>query len=77
MILSGESGAGASPQEVHQLRQQLDLDRPYHVQYLAFLAGLVRLDPGQSLWTSQPVMLELGRRIPITLELALLAVAIS
>lgn len=77
MILSGESGGSASPQEVHQLRQQLGLDRPYHVQYVAFLAGLVRLDPGQSLWTSQPVMLELGRRIPITLELALLAVAIS
>ena len=77
MILSGESGTSASPQEVHQLRQQLGLDRPYHVQYLAFLGGLVRLDPGQSLWTSQPVMLELGRRIPVTLELALLAVAIS
>ncbi len=77
MILSGESGASASPQEVQQLRQQLGLDRPYYVQYLAFLGDLVRLDPGPSLWTSQPVMLELGRRIPITLELALLAVAIS
>jgi peptide/nickel transport system permease protein len=77
MILSGESGAGASPQEVQQLRQELGLDRPYYVQYVAFLAGLVRLDPGPSLWTSQPVLVELGRRIPITLELALLAVAIS
>lgn len=77
MILSGESGTSASPQEVQQLRQQLGLDRPYYVQYLAFLGDLVRLDPGPSLWTSQPVMLELGRRIPITLELALLAVAIS
>lgn len=77
MILSGESGTSASPQEVRQLRQQLGLDRPYYVQYLAFLGNLVRLDPGPSLWTSQPVMLELGRRIPITLELALLAVAIS
>ncbi len=77
MLLSGESGSTASAQEVQQLRQQLGLDRPYHVQYLTFLGGLVRLDPGQSLWTSQPVMLELGRRIPITLELAVLAVAIS
>lgn len=77
MILSGESGTSASPQEVQLLRQQLGLDRPYYVQYLAFLGDLVRLDPGPSLWTSQPVMLELGRRIPITLELALLAVAIS
>jgi peptide/nickel transport system permease protein len=77
MILSGDSGGGASAQEVHQLRQQLGLDRPYLVQYVTFLAGLARLDPGQSLWTSQPIMLELGRRIPITLELALLASAIS
>jgi peptide/nickel transport system permease protein len=77
MILSGESGVSASPQEVQQLRQQLGLDRPLHVQYLAFLGGLARLDPGLSLWTSQPVMQEIGRRIPVTLELALLAVAIS
>jgi peptide/nickel transport system permease protein len=77
MLLSGESGSGASPQEVQQLRQQLGLDRPYHVQYLTFLAGLVRLDPGNSLWTSQPVMLELWRRIPVTLELTVLAVLIS
>jgi peptide/nickel transport system permease protein len=77
MILSGDSGGGASAQEVHELRQQLGLDRPYLVQYVTFLAGLARLDPGKSLWTSQPIMLELGRRIPITLELALLASAIS
>ena len=77
MILSGESGSGASPQELGQLRQQLGLDRPYHVQYATFLAGLVRFDPGTSLWTSQPILLELGRRIPVTLELAVLAVLIS
>jgi peptide/nickel transport system permease protein len=77
MLLSGDSGSAASAQDVHHLRQQLGLDRPYHVQYMAFLAGLVRLDPGQSLWTSQPILVELGRRIPVTLELALLAIAIS
>jgi peptide/nickel transport system permease protein len=77
MILSGESGSGASPQEVRQLRQQLGLDRPLPVQYLAFLADLLRFDPGNSLWTSQPILSELGRRIPVTLELAVLAVLIS
>jgi peptide/nickel transport system permease protein len=77
MLLSGDSGAGASAQEVNQLRQQLGLDRPYHVQYATFVAGLVRLDPGNSLWTGQPVMLELRQRIPVTLELAVLAVVIS
>lgn len=77
MLLSGESGSGASAQEVNELRQQLGLDRPYHVQYVTFLAGIARLDPGTSLWTNEPIMVELGRRIPITLELALLAVVIS
>lgn len=77
MILSGESGSGASAEEVQQLRHRLGLDRPYYAQYLTFLAGLVRLDPGESLWTSQPILLELGRRIPITLELAVMAVVIS
>jgi peptide/nickel transport system permease protein len=77
MILSGESGSGASAEEVQQLRHRLGLDRPYYAQYLTFLAGLVRLDPGESLWTGQPILLELGRRIPITLELAVMAVVIS
>jgi peptide/nickel transport system permease protein len=77
MLLSGDSGTAASAEEVHRLREQLGLDRPYHAQYMTFLAGLVRLDPGKSLWTSEPIMRELGRRIPVTLELALLAVAIS
>jgi peptide/nickel transport system permease protein len=77
MILSGESGSGASAEEVQQLRHRLGLDRPYYAQYVTFLAGLVRLDPGESLWTGEPILLELGRRIPITLELAVMAVVIS
>lgn len=77
MILSGESGSGASAEEVQQLRHRLGLDRPYYAQYVTFLAGLVRLDPGESLWTGQPILLELGQRIPITLELAVMAVVIS
>ena len=77
MLLSGDSGTAASAEEVHRLREQLGLDRPYHAQYVTFLAGLVRFDPGKSLWTSEPIMRELGRRVPVTLELALLAVAIS
>jgi peptide/nickel transport system permease protein len=77
MILSGESGGGASAEEVQQLRHRLGLDRPYYAQYVTFLAGLVRLDPGESLWTGEPILLELGRRIPITLELAVMAVVIS
>jgi peptide/nickel transport system permease protein len=77
MLLGGESGGSAGAQELRQLRHQLGLDRPYYLQYVDYLGALVRLDPGQSLWTSRPVMAELDRRIPVTLELAVLAVGIS
>jgi peptide/nickel transport system permease protein len=77
MLLSGDSGGGATAQEVQDLSRQLGLDQPYHVQYATFLAGLVRLEPSTSLWTKEPVLRELARRLPVTLELALLAVLIS
>jgi peptide/nickel transport system permease protein len=76
MLLSGESG-GASAQEAQELSRQLGLDRPYPVQYVTFLGGLLRLDPGTSLWTKEPILRELAHRLPVTLELTLLAVIIS
>ena len=76
MLLSGESG-GASAQEAQELSRQLGLDRPYPVQYVTFLGGLLRLDPGTSLWTKEPILHELAQRLPVTLELTLLAVIIS
>ena len=77
VLLAGESGSAASLEEVRQLRAQLGLDRPYLVQYAAFIGGLITVNPGKSLWTGQPVMAELRQRIPITLQLALMAVLIS
>ena len=76
MLLSGESGS-ASAQEAQELSRQLGLDRPYPVQYVTFLGGLLRLDPGTSLWTKEPILRELAQRLPVTLELTLLAVIIS
>ena len=76
MLLSGESG-GASAQDAQELSRQLGLDRPYPVQYLSFVGGLLRLDPGTSLWTKEPILRELWHRLPVTLELTLLAVVIS
>ncbi len=46
-VLAGESGA-ASPEYIAQLRAQFGLDRPLPVQYLAYLANIVRLDFGYS-----------------------------
>ena len=78
MILVGPTGEGATrPEDIARLREQLGLDRPLPVQYADWLWGVVRLDVGNSLWSSEPVFSELRRRFPLSIELALLASVFS
>ena len=70
-----------SPEEVATLRRELGLDRPLVVQYARWVGDVVRGDLGTSYATRRPVSDELGRRVPLSLELAvpaaLLALAIA
>lgn len=79
MILGGdeESGTAASAEAIEALRVQLGLNQPLWVQYVDWIWGLLRFDAGNSLWSGRPVLVEIGERIPLTLELAFLALAIS
>ena len=70
-------GDVASETDIAQLRQQLDLDRPLAVQYVAFLGGLARADLGTSLRTGTPVASQILERLPATFELALAAIAVA
>jgi peptide/nickel transport system permease protein len=67
----------AYAKDIEELRAKLGLDRPLHVQYVEWAGRAVRGDLGESLWTRRPVLEEIGNRLPITLELALIALAIS
>ncbi|ODT67028.1 MAG: hypothetical protein ABS75_25970 [Pelagibacterium sp. SCN 63-23] len=79
MILGGdeEGGAGASAEAIEALRVQLGLNQPLWIQYVDWIWGLLRLDAGTSLWSGRPVLVEIGERIPLTLELAFIALALS
>jgi peptide/nickel transport system permease protein len=77
MILGGDDGGQINQQQVTALRQQLGLDRPLIVQFGAWLWGLVRFDFGNSLWTGQPIVHELAIRLPLSLQLALMATIVS
>ncbi|MEV0357397.1 ABC transporter permease [Nocardia sp. NPDC050697] len=59
-----------------QLRARYHLDRPFLVQYLLYLKGIVTFDLGTS-FSGRPVREELARAFPITLRLAFLAVLIE
>jgi peptide/nickel transport system permease protein len=63
---------------VAALRAELGLDRPAHVQYFAWVGGIVtRGDFGTSYWTRQPIADEFVARFPVTLELAALTILVS
>jgi len=63
--------------DLDDLRAKLGLNRPVAVQYAAWLGSVARGDLGESLWTRQPVLTELARRLPITLTLGVMALAVS
>jgi len=70
-------GPEATPEQVHQLEQQLGLDKPGIVRYLDWLKGAVHGDFGKSLVSGQPVSELLPGRLAVTGELVFLAFFVS
>jgi peptide/nickel transport system permease protein len=63
-------GPSGGPELVAQMRQELGLDRPLHIQYIDWITGALRGDLGISFRSRQPITPLLLDRIPATLELA-------
>jgi peptide/nickel transport system permease protein len=59
------------------MRTLLGLDRPLHLQYLSWLGKVLRGDFGTSLWTKNPVIEEIVYRLPVTLELGIMAMVFA
>jgi peptide/nickel transport system permease protein len=76
ILLMGESG-NVGEKELAKLRRDLGLDRPYHEQYAIWLWQMVSLNPGESIFTNEPISVSLRKAIPVTLELAALAMMIG
>jgi peptide/nickel transport system permease protein len=70
-------GAGARPEEIEALRDQLGLNDSLIVQYGRFMSEAVRLDFGDSLWLNRPVLDSVAERIWATGRLALAAMVIA
>ncbi len=64
-------GLEATPEAEQALRRELGLDRPLVIQYLAWLGNVLQGDLGRSLVDRSPVVDEIFRRLPVTIELAL------
>ena len=70
-------GIDATPQAIARFEHDQGLDRPLHVQYLDWLGKALRGDFGTSFQNHLPVGPELLTRLPVTLELAILAFLVA
>src|SRR5437879_5388710 len=66
-------GYKATPEGVRALREAFHLDEPLPEQYLRWLAGLVRGDFGVDFRQNEPIGRMILDRLPVTLELTILA----
>ena len=71
------AGPAATPESIAEIRSSLGLDKPLPTQFAIYIQDLFKGDLGSSLTTGQPVLSDLGQRLPASLELTLVALAIS
>lgn len=71
------AGGAATQEAVEQVRAQLGLDKPLVEQFFRYVADLSRGELGTSLTTGQPVLNELLTRLPASIEMVLLALALA
>lgn len=71
------AGPNATPEQIDLIRDQLGLDRSMIVQYFAWLGDVLRGDFGTSLLSLRPVGEMVIERLPVTLSLALVTLALG
>lgn len=74
MVMAGEEN---DPEVIAQIRRQYRLDQPVAVQYAHWIAGVVTGDFGQSMRLKAPVLDLILQKLPVTLQLASMAMAIA
>ena len=74
--LRGDGGT-VTQEVIERERERLGLNKPLVVQFGEWMKGLVTLDFGTSMWTGRAVIEEIGIRIGLTLQVAVMAAVIS
>ncbi len=78
MKLTGETGeADFTQEQLDAMRAKLGTDRPLYVQYGSWIWGMLQLDFGMSLFYEDDVSKDLAQKVPITLELTILALLLA
>jgi peptide/nickel transport system permease protein len=67
----------ATPEQVHTFSHQMGFDKPLPVQFFDLMKGAVHGDFGQSYWQQLPAMHLVLERLPATMSLVAIAMAIA
>jgi peptide/nickel transport system permease protein len=70
-------GTEADPAGLEEIRQKYGLKDPVPVQYVRWLGLALRGDLGESIRTRESVVWTVGKKLPITIELACFAILIA
>jgi peptide/nickel transport system permease protein len=77
----GDASQNVNPalaeQIVRETRQLYGLDQPLHIQYWRWLKRILTLDFGESLRDHRPIIDSLKERIPVSVELASISLALA
>jgi peptide/nickel transport system permease protein len=74
LVMAGEE---RDPAVIEQIRKQYRLDRPIPVQYAYWMKGVLTGDLGESLRVKVPVRALIAEKLPVTLQLASMAIVIA
>ncbi len=74
LIMAGEE---KDPEVIEQIRKQYRLDQPVPVQYLYWMKGVLSGDLGESMRIKVPVADLVMEKLPVTLQLATMAMIIA
>ena len=74
-LVSG--GSFVTPGVVEAERERLGLNKPLWDQFAEWMMGIFRLDLGVSMWSGNPVTQEIAIRLPLSLQLAVMASLIA
>jgi len=77
VIRMGMGGSHVNQSAVDACRQSLGLNNPLIVQFFHFLGDYFTFNFGTSMWSGRPVVVEIASRLPVSLQIAVMATAIA
>ena len=73
-VVAARLGEGYTPEDAEIIKEEYGLNNPVWSEYVKWIGNILTGDWGKSAYTFRPVLEEMGPKIGVTFELALLAV---